>query len=191
MAKPRKRAKDIGLMLGLFIVLAAAVVLAVQYLITPSGIPQVPGSTGTTGVTSIWNCADMQIDVTWTKEASAYFKYGIQRNAPPDYVFQMLSMTVTNKASTTQDFSGYRVLLSAGGNAYIPIIFSSIDKIIPVDSSETDYGCKELALASVSRLVLDPGQSSSGCKIFQVPQGARPASLQIHDPNGLKCTILL
>ena len=187
--KPKKRRKDSRLMLVLMAALGV-VALAAASLLSSSGLPQ-PQSPGYNGATSKWNCADMQIDVTSVKEASAYFRYGLQRNAPPGYVFQMLAMTVTNKAGMTQDFSGYRMELSAGGRTYIPSIFNNVEKIIPVGGAATDLSCSELALASISRLVLDSGQSSSGCKIFQVLQDAQPTSLAIYDTTGLKCTIQL
>jgi len=190
LAKPKKRRKDSRLMLVLMAALGVIVVLAAASLFSSSGLPQ-PQLPGYNGATSKWNCADMQIDVTSVKEASAYFRYGLQRNAPPGYVFQMLAMTVTNKAGTTQDFSGYRMELSAGGKTYIPSIFNNVEKIIPVGGAATDLSCSELTLASISRLVLESGQSSSGCKIFQVLQDAEPTSLAIYDTTGLKCTIQL
>jgi len=151
------------------------------YVATTTTVPAAPGA-----------CENLQVGVDATLQASTYFRYGLPNTALQGNVFEILRMTVTNQAGTTLDFSGYTMSLTAGGKNYTVFTFFDIERITPVGRTDVGYPCNELALASSSRLVLSAGQEASGCKMFQIPQDARPDALSLYDSSGMKlCTIPL
>lgn len=124
------------------------------------------------------------------KEANGYYnKFGDLKPAVTDYKFEVFDLTVANHASTTQDLSGYKLQFLAGNSTYIPAEFSEVDKLVLPDNSVADYVCSELNISSGSRFVLGPGESSRGCKIYQILQSQIPASLSVYNQDTLKCTI--
>lgn len=141
------------------------------------------------GVIERWNCGNMQIDLNAVKEAIGYYRFGLQRPASTGYKFEILTLTIINKADVTKEFSGYRVQLTAGGSTYTPLSFNNIESITLQDQSTINYSCNELALASISRFELNSGESSTGCKIFQILSDSQPSSISIYNTSGLICTI--
>jgi len=134
-------------------------------------------------------CGDLQIEINSMQEAISYYRFGIQRPAMENSKYLIIDMTVTNKAETTKDFSGYRVELVAGSESYIPLRFNEIEKITLIDNSIVDYSCVELPLAYISRFEMNAGSSMTGCKIFQTLKGVESEFLYLYDLEGLKCTI--
>ena len=179
---------------GIFILVVLVIAIIAIFLFSPVKIPTEPGETpsgGTGPGGSQWNCGDMQIDLNSVKEAVSYTRFGIIRPASSDSKFEILKLTITNKGTTVKDFSGYRLQIIADSSSYSPVSFSSIEKITLLDGSTIDYSCSEAKIASISRLTLQPGGSETGCKIFQVLKTLRPASLNLYDLSGLKCSIEL
>ena len=194
--RKRPRVKRVS-KLPILIITVIGVIAIVYALSRPEVIQNlnVPGSPGPTGlpgpVVSNWNCGDLQIDINSMKEASSYTKFGIDKPAPSDYKYEVLSFTVTNKGSVTKDFSGYRLDLVADSTKFIPVTFSNIEKISLVGGSSIDYACNESKIASVYRLVLDPGESETGCKIFQVLEDLVPASMNLYNLTVSQCSVKL
>lgn len=185
----KKQKKDIRIMLLAVTVLAVAIVAAAifsfrqnNFLNTTSSPPQ----------NYNYNCGELQVDINSMKEAASYYRYGIQKPAGANFKFEIIDMKVTNNANIFEDLSGFRMkLVASDGSSYAPTQFNSIEKITLADNSVIDYSCSELALASVSRFGLNALQSTGGCKIFLMLSNLLPASLQIYDTSGLKCTISL
>jgi hypothetical protein len=187
--RAKQRAKRKANPILVFLILAIAI-SAIFYFIPAGKIGGRTTSTSLSGTTSgQWNCGDMQIDINSIKEAAGYYRFGIQKPAAEGYKFEVLSLAVANKADAAKDFSGYRIQLIAGSKAYMPVAFSEIEKIVLMDKSTIDYSCEELKLASISRFELGAGESSTGCKIFQMLKDYQPTSLAIYDAVGLKCTV--
>jgi len=185
-AKPKVKPNTIILVLLAVIVLVAVIYFLFEKGIIPSSI--IP-SDGVTPTVTQWNCEDMQIDVNSIKEAINYYRFGIARPATENFKFEILNLTVTNKANVTKDFSGHRMELLADNVSYIPVTFNEIEKITLIDNSVLDYPCRELALASISRFELNAGESSTGCKIFTILEDLSPTLLSIYNTTGLKCSI--
>lgn len=139
-----------------------------------------------------YNCGELQIDVNSMMEATAYYRYGIQKPAGANYKFEILGMKITNNAPAFEDLSGFRLKLVANeGSVYTSTPFNSIEKITLADNTEENYTCNELPIASISQFGLNSTQSAEGCKIFLMLSSLTPASLQIYNFTGLKCTLPL
>ena len=178
--------RRIGLVVAVVLILALGIL---SYL-----SPQLQVITNTqSSTTSVYqpaNCGDLQISVNSVREAAAYYRFGIQKPATSNYKFVILSLTVTNKGNAAKDFSGFRLNLETNDNTtYSPTQFNSIEKITLQDNSIINYNCDELALASISRLVLGAGESATGCKIYLTLNNLNPVSLLLYDTSGLKCTV--
>jgi hypothetical protein len=189
MAKEKKYKKNL---ITFYTVSLIATVIALILLFVPP-FKESPSTSTASQTTSAlygrWNCGDLQINVNSVEEAIGYYKYGVKKPAIENFKFEIMDITVINKATVTKDISGYRILLLAGNSSYIPIAISQIEKIALLDNSVVDYSCDELKMSSISRIELEAGKSSRGCKAFQIPINSRPASISVYDVESLKCTI--
>lgn len=172
------------------ILIAAAVIVIAGIFLLTYGPGYNPGGNQSSLPTNPANCGDLQINVNSFKEAIAYYRFGIPQPSSDNYKFEIFDLTVVNKGTATEDFSGFRLNLRTNdGAVYIPKEFTSIEKITLPDNTTMDYACNELALASASRLILNPGESANGCKIYLILNTQTPSSFSIYDTSGLKCTI--
>lgn len=187
---PKKKTSSLGVVVLLVVAMA---IIAIFYISpnTPEPAPGAgtPGGTNTSG--EVLDCGDLQIDINSVKEATAYIRFGISRPAPEDSKFEILNLTLTNKGIETRDFSGYRLELLADSTSYISTSFSNIEKITLLDGPTADYPCRESKIASVSRLTLGPGESETGCKVFQILKSLEPASIKLSNLAGYKCSVKL
>lgn len=180
--------------------LAAGVVLAtvIYFYLSTSFVGQnqtpVRDSTATTTTVPIYprgECGDLRLTVDTMIEATEYHRYGIPSSATEGNKFVILKITATNEANTRQDFSGYRMELTAGGETYIPRIFNEIDQVTLLDDTVSDYACDELKLAHVSRFELNPHQTVTGCKMFRIVRTATAESISIYGLEGVECEITI
>jgi hypothetical protein len=136
------------------------------------------------------NCGDLLIGIISRSQASEYLTGKGFWNVANEGRFEILQILVTNKAQSAEDFSGYRMeLVSGTEKSSTKNVFGEIERIRALDGTETDFACQELIFASVSRLTLGYGETSGGCKIFQVATGSRSSSLNVYDVSGLKCSL--
>jgi len=174
----------------IFLVILAIIILVAVYFLVGGKLGLQPSGNFTPYITLV-NCEDLQISINSIKEAIAYYRFDILIPAPSDYKFEIINLTVTNKGNATKDFSGHRLELLADGATHMAFSFSEIEKITLLDNSTTDYNCRESRFASIYRLELNAGESSTGCKIFRMLKDSEPVSISVYDLEGLKCTIQL
>jgi hypothetical protein len=198
--KKVKRPKTVPFLRDMYPVtsLAAGIVLATLLYFYLSGSlggqnqTPVRDSTSTTTTVPIYprgECGDLRLSVDTVIEATEYHRYGIPSIATEGNKFVIMKITATNDADTRQDFSGYRMELTAGGETYIPRIFNHIDQVTLLDDTTPDYACDELALAHMSRFELNPHQTVTGCKMFRIVRTAKAESISIYGLEGLECDI--
>lgn len=171
-----------------FLAIAAIAAIAGVFLLFYS--PSYTTSNQSSLPTMPASCGNLQVSVNSVQEATAYYRYGIAKPASNNYKFEIFDLTATNIGSSTKDFSGFKLnLQTSDGTSYLPTEFSSIEKITLLDNTTVNNSCSELALASASRLVLNSGQSASGCKIYQILSSQKPALFWLYDTSGLRCEI--
>jgi len=186
MGKNKKSQNNKNLTIASVLILVVILAVAGFYL-SPKG--ETPSTTVTNPTVAQWNCGELQVVINSVIEASGYYRNDSLKPAVTDYKFEILDITVTNEGTTTDDLSGGRIILLSGNSTYSPQGFSHIERIVLPDNSITAYDCRELNLSSVSRFVLGAGESSRGCKIFQVLKDSDPISFSVYELDKLKCTI--
>lgn len=194
LAKRRKRVRKEKFDQRFVIILAILAIVSILYLgskgtettqgkiLPPTTVPIIVTQTAT--------CGNLGIGIDFEKEAASFYTRGYLRPAPEGLKLLFYEMTATNKGQESREFAGYRInLLDQNGNRYNIQPMGNIEKITLTNGVTEDFACDELAIASASRVTLYPGESATGCKMFQIPYSAMPASIQVYELENLKCSI--
>lgn len=194
LAKRRKRVRKEKFDQRVVIILAILAIISILYLgskgtettqgkiLPPATVPIIVTQTAT--------CGNLEIGIDFEKEAKAFYTRGYLRPALEGLKLLFYELTATNKGQESREFAGYRInLLDQNRNRYNIQPMGNIEKITLTNGVIEDFTCDELALASASRITLAPGESTAGCKMFQIPDSAKPASLEVYELENLKCSI--
>jgi hypothetical protein len=180
------------------IAVCAIAVISVFVLFSGGYFVQAPpggaGSTTTTLVENLGrggNCGDLQLDINSRVDASGFYKAGLFRPATGSDQLVILDLTVTNAADKTKDFAGMRLELVSGTDKSIPQRFDYVDAIDLIGGGKVDFMCTESRLAYVGQLILVPGATSRGCKMFSTPYSSIPNKLNLYNSTGgtLLCSL--
>ena len=190
--------KDVSPLTLLLVGIVAAAVIYIYLSSSLLGRGRGLEQTTTTTVSTLpiyprGECGDLSLTVDTIIEASNYYgSDGFLRTATEENKFVILKITATNDADTHQDFSGYRMELTASGQTYAPRTFNNVEQVTLMAGATSDYVCDELTLAhTMSRFELNPHQTVTGCKMFNVVRDAQPVSISIYDLNGFLCMITI